>query len=350
MDWVKSGSGEHPLARIAVNGRFEGRRATGVDRYASEITGRLDGSVRIVRPRTNLRGARGHLWEQFSLPACVGVDEVLWSPANSGPIGVRRQVITIHDLSVLEHPEWFSSEFALWYRMMLPALAKRARHILTVSEHSRASIMRRLGVPARKVTAIPNGVNRQMFRPTNADGVRRKYGLAVRYVLFVGSIDPRKNLPRLIKAWNRNFRGDDCELVIAGTRTGVFRAVHSGEAGANIRLLGYVPDEDLPALYTGAEFFVMPSLFEGFGLTVLEAMACGTPVISSTGGALPEVADGAALLVDPSSVDEMATAMCTLHADECLQEALRAKGIERAREFTWERSAMGIHEVLEQNA
>ena len=117
-----------------------------------------------------------------------------------------------------------------------------------------------------------------------------------------------------------------------------------------MRLLGYVPDEDLPALYSGATFFVMPSLFEGFGLTVLEAMACGTPVIASTAGALPEVTDGAALQIDPTSVAEMKTAMVRLLSDECLRDDLRQKGMRRAAGFSWEESAGRVGEVLAANA
>lgn len=333
-----------------MNGRFEGRQVSGVDRYAAEITCCMDHQARVVQPRGSLVGMRGHLWEQFVLPRRVRGDEVLWSPANSGPLGMRRQVVTIHDLSVLEHPEWFSATFALWYRMMLPALARRVRHVLTVSEYSRASIMRLLGLEADRVTAVPNGVNTAMFKPTNVTSVRRKYGLAARYVLFVGSIDPRKNLSRLLEAWQRIPASMEAELVIAGGRTRVFRDVELPGEGVRVRLLGHVPDADLPGLYSGAEVFVMPSLFEGFGLTVLEAMACGTPVISSTAGALPEVADGAALLFDPRSADAIGNALIQLMQDDCLREDLRRKGLIRAWEFTWERSARRVRAVLEQNA
>ncbi len=336
--------------KIAVNARFEGRRLSGVDRYASEVTGCLDGQVRLVRPRRRVGAARGHLWEQLVLPRLLDRDELLWSPANSGPIGVARQVITIHDLSPLEHPEWFSSTFVLWYRLMLPPLARRVRHILTVSECSRQSILRRLGAPPNKVTAVPNGVNVESFRPSDPRGVRRKYGLGERYILFVGSIDPRKNLGRLLKAWRQVEEKAGAVLVIAGGRNRVFRSTEVDEGTSQVKLLGYVPEEDLAGLYSGATFFVMPSLLEGFGLTVLEAMACGTPVLTSNAGALPEVADGAAVQVKATSVDEMRRGMRQLLTDECLREDLRQKGLRRASEFSWDRTARRVGQVLAENA
>lgn len=338
------------MVEIAVNGRFEGRRLTGVDRYATEVTCCLDGRVRVVRPRRSMSGLRGHLWEQFTLPRLLRNDELLWSPANSGPIRAGRQVVTIHDLSVLEHPEWFSADFVVWYRLMLPKVAHAARHLLTVSEHSRQSIIRVLGVPAHKVTAVPNGVNLRLFRPQNPEWVRRKYGLAERYILFVGAIDPRKNLERLLKAWGQMGDAARAQLVIVGGRAGIFRRVALNGTEKEVRLLGYVPDEDLPALYSGATLFVMPSLFEGFGLTVLEAMACGTPVVSSTAGALPEVGDGAAMQIDPTSVEDITAAMTRLLSDECLRGELRERGLLRASEFSWEKSARRIGEVLAANA
>ncbi len=210
--------------------------------------------------------------------------------------------------------------------------------------------MQLLGVPPNKVTAVPNGVNLGIFRPCDARVVRRKYRLAGQYVLFVGSIDRRKNLGRLLKAWKQIDKPAEAELVIVGGRSRIFRSVEMKEEVSQVRLLGYVPDEDLPGLYSGSAFFVMPSLFEGFGLTVLEAMACGTPVLTSCGGALPEVADGAALLIEPTSVEEMGRAMQQLLRDDCLRHELRERGLRRAGEFSWERSARRIGKVLAENA
>lgn len=336
--------------KIAVNGRFVGRRLTGVDRYATEIVKCLGDEARLLTPRRSAGGVRGQVWEQLRLPRELEADEVLWSPANTGPLSVAKQVVTIHDVSPLQHPEWFSADFALWYRIMLPRLVSKARHVLTVSEHSRNSIRTMIRVPAEKITVVQNGVNSVMFRPQDGSRVREKYRLAHGYVLYVGSIDPRKNLGRLISAWSRISHHDDVELVIAGERGRAFRSAGLNKRAGNVRFLGYVPDSDLPELYAGAELFVMPSLFEGFGLTVLEAMACGTPVAASNGGALPEVSAGAALLFDPDSVEAMAEAICTLLNDDCLRADLVERGLRRARDLPWEKSAQQIREVLSQNA
>ncbi len=335
---------------IVVNGRFEGRRVTGVERYASEMVRCLGSEVRVVRPPWPVSGVQGHLWEQLLLPRTLGEDAFLWSPANTGPLAVSRQAVTIHDLSVLDHPEWFNANFRLWYLLLLPRLARRARHILTVSEHSRQSIMRRFNLPEGRVTAIPDGVNLQQFHPTDAAAVRAKYDLQQPYIVFVGSLDPRKNLERLLQAWIRltEFRG--LELVIAGSRTNIFRPVSVGATRRRSRILGYVPDEDLPGLYSGAKLFIMPSLFEGFGLTVLEAMACGTPVVTSHAGALPEVVGDSAVQIDPTSAEALAEAIRSLMLDEGRRSELRDKGLQRASQFSWDRSAAAIWEVLSANA
>lgn len=331
---------------IAINGRFEGRRVTGVERYASEVLRCLGPETRVIKPGQTMTGVRGHIWEQFLLPRQLGKDEVLWSPANTGPLAVANQVVTIHDISVLDHPEWFTARFRLWYLFLLPRLASRARTVLTVSEHSRQSILKRFRLPQEKVMVVPDGVNPREFHPSDAEPVRAKYELRNPYVLFVGSIDPRKNLERLLQAWIRLAEFKDVQLVIVGSKGSMFRPVSMQSSTRRTRFLGYVPDEDLPGLYSGATFFIMPSLFEGFGLSVLEAMACGAPVISSHAGALPEVVGDAAIQVDPTSVEGMAEAMRRLLLEDGLRAMLREKGMARARQFSWEGSARQIWDVL----
>jgi glycosyltransferase involved in cell wall biosynthesis len=353
LNWVWLGAtsiGALMASEIVVNGRFEGRRLTGVERYASEVLRCLGPGVKVIKPQQTLTGLRGHFWEQLLLPRALAAGEFLWSPANTGPLAVMRQAVTIHDLSVLEHPEWFNVNFRLWYRLLLPRLAQRVTTILTVSEHSRRSIVRMFRLPAEKVMVVPDGVNLRQFHPCDAGAVRAKYELGNRYVLFVGSLDPRKNIERLLQAWVRLIEFKDLELVIAGSRTNIFRPVDIASSKRRTRFLGYVPDEDLPALYAGATFFIMPSLFEGFGLSMLEAMACGTPVITSYAGALAEVAGEAAVQIDPTSVEGMTEAMRTLLLDEGLRSDLRQKGLERACQFPWERSAQRIWEVMSANA
>lgn len=335
---------------IVVNGRFEGQRVTGTERYAIEVLRCLSPRANVVKPPQALAGLSGDLWEQLLLPRKVGEARLLWSPTGSGPLAVSRQALTIHDLSVLDHPEWFDPNFRFWRRMFLPRLARRARVVLTSSEYSRRSIIKRFGLAEEAVTSVPGGVNLGQFHACDPAAVRQKYELPARYILFVGSIDPRKNLERLLQAWFRLMDFRNLELVVVGAEAQNFRPVALGASRRRTRFLGYVPDEDLPGLYSGAVFFIMPSLFESLGLTVLEAMACGAPVIISYAGALPEIAGDAAIQVDPTSVEGMAESMRKLLTDESLRTRLQSRGFERARQFTWERSAEAIWQVLEANA
>ncbi len=335
------------IGKIIINGRFEGRRITGVDRYASEILRRLGDRVEVIKPRRSLAGLSGHLWEQFVLPLSISGRDLIWSPANSGPIAVSRQVLTIHDLSPLEHPEWFTPAYSIWYRWLYPILARRVKCVLTPSLYVQQKVIHRFSLAAGRVPAVPEGVDPEMFHPTNSSSIQRHFLLPDRYVLFIGSLQPRKNLGILLEAWRRlKVEVPNVSLVVAGTTGHVFRRIELPAGMERVTFLGYVPEEDLPALYSGAEIFVLPSLDEGFGLTVLEAMACGTPVIISKAGALPEVAGEAAIQVDPYSINELTAAIKSLLSSEDLRSELREKGLDRARQFTWEQSAEQVWEVL----
>ncbi len=332
---------------IVVNGLFQGRRLTGAERYATEILHCLAPRVKPVQPKHPLTGLQAYLWEQLVLPRSVAPDGFLWSPANAGPLLVARQAVTIHDLSVLDHTEWYQPRFRSWSRFLLPRLARRARVTFAVSEYLRRSVIKRFGVPEERVVVVPGAVNTALFHPCDPTVVREKYELSGRYILYVGTIDPRKNLERLLQAWFRLMEFRDLTLVIAGAESQSFRPVALGASRRRTRFLGYVPDEDLPGLYSGAALFVMPSLFESHGLTVLEAMACGTPVVTSYAGALPEVAGDAAIQVDPTSVEGMAEAMRTLLLDDELRSKLKRKGLGRVQQFSWERSAELVWETIE---
>jgi glycosyltransferase involved in cell wall biosynthesis len=334
------------MPKVIINGRFLSRRITGVERYASEILRRFDGRVRVVRPRRTLRGLSGHLWEQLILPFLISNDELLWSPANSGPLVVSNQMATIQDLSPLEHPEWFRSDFAVWYRLFLPILAKRVRRVLVSSEYVKRKVKARLNIKNAVVTSA--GVDINFFHP---GAKQNKYELPEKYVLFLGSLEPRKNLPALLTAWNKIGRDyGNVWLVIAGDAGQAFHNVNFPSFPERTRFLGYIPEEFLPGLYADAAMFVLPSFDEGFGLTALEAMACGTPVISSNAGALPEVVGTAALQVDPFCIDEIGEAMRALISSNHLRADLKQKGLDHSRRFTWERSAERIWKVLSNEA
>ena len=197
---------------IVVNGRFLSRRVTGVERYGREILQLIGTSCRVERPGRNLNGSMGHAWEQFILPRRVNSRSTLWSPANTGPLWVSNQVLTIQDLSPLEHPEWFKKSFSAWYRLFLPLLAKRVRKILVPSEYVKCKVAARFDVDNILVTSA--GVNKEVFHPYAR---KPTLDLPARYVLFVGSLEPRKNLKMLFKAWS-NVKDEftDTWLVIAG--------------------------------------------------------------------------------------------------------------------------------------
>jgi glycosyltransferase involved in cell wall biosynthesis len=324
---------------IVVNGRFLSRRITGVERYGREILRYIADRCRVEGTQAN--GVTGHAWEQFILPRRLNPESILWSPANTGPLLVRNQALTIQDLSPLEHPEWFRSSFSLWYRLFLPTLARRVKVIFVPSEYVHRKVMARFR--RENILTIPSGVNRESFHP----GARQSLDdLPARYILFVGSLEPRKNLPGLLAAWSRIKREfPDVALVIAGATGRVFSRVELPLQQEQIRFLGHVESE-LPGLYANAELFVLPSFDEGFGLPVVEAMACGTPVIVSDRGALPEVVCDAGLMVDLSKPDTLSSTMHQCLRDKDLRASLKEKGLARAKDFSWQRSADSIWKIL----
>lgn len=335
---------------IVVNARFQTRCVTGVERYAGEILRRMQAQIRQVKPGYRLNGLGGHVWEQFILPLGIKKDEILWSPANTGPILVSNQIITIHDTSFLDHPEWYQPEFVAWYQFVVPRLLHRARVVTTVSSYSKIRILQAYRIYDGKVQVIPGGVDLGQFKPQSEGELRRvrnKYSLAETYVLSLGSMQPRKNLPRLFDAWRQvHPRFPDVELVIAGGGGAVFRKLETQEAHPGVRILGYVDDTDLPALYAGARAYCLISLNEGFGLTILEAMACGTPVVASNLAALPEVVGDAGRLVDPLNAGELIDAFMEMIADGEDRRLMIQKGLERAQQFTWEQSADQMQNLL----
>jgi glycosyltransferase involved in cell wall biosynthesis len=340
------------MTQIALNARFYSHRPTGMQRYAIEMSQRFADHLHPVRPAAALCGPPGHVWEQLYLPAAVR-GRMLWSPNNTGPLAVSRQVCTIHDLIPIDHPEWFNRRFAAWYAWLLPRLVKRVQHIIAISEFTKHRLVERFRVPEAKVTVVYNGIN-SSYRPAPAEEVeamRRAQGLGDSpYLLYVGSLEPRKNLSRLLRAWSvaQESITRGIQLVVAGARASsrVFGDVAIEGTVPNTRFTGYVPEEQLPALYSGALVVVYPSLYEGFGLPPLEAMACGTPVVTSNNTSLPEVVGNSAVLVDPENVDSIAAGMVEVASSAPLRASLSRMGTERAESFTWERAAHRTLQVL----
>ncbi len=318
---------------IVVNGRLLTRRVTGVERYGCEILRYIGSNSRVESTRR--QGWSGHAWEQFLLPTKLRAHSILWCPANTGPLMVRDQALTIHDLSPLEHPEWFRGSFALWYRLFLPILARRVLKIFTPSEYVKQKVINRFGV--RNVTITPNGVDPSIFHP---EAKQKEFDLPKCYILFVGSLEPRKNLELLLTAW-KEVKNEFKEtwLIIVGVNGNVFKTVKFAHEMERVRFLGYVEDKALAGLYANATVLVLPSKDEGFGLPALEAMASGAPVIVSDGGALPEIVGDAALIFCLSTAVGLSNALQECLSNAELRSKLKEKGLARARQFSWQTSA-----------
>ncbi len=259
-------------------------------------------------------------------------------------------VLTVHDLIFRQTPE-HHKQLNRWYlSWTMPLFCRRADHIIAVSETTRRDLMSAYQLPPEKISVIYEAADpRFSVQPPDIQAqARAAYGLPEKYLLYLGTLEPRKNLERLLAAWAPLYQSGDCPpLVIAGKRgwlsEGFFSALEASPAREGVLLTGYIPDEDLPALYAAATAFIWPSLYEGFGLPPLEAMACGSPVICSNASSMPEVVADAALLFDPENVDELRECLRTVVRDDALRGDMRERGLARAATFSWSRTA---HETL----
>src|SRR3954464_14343636 len=274
----------------------------------------------VMRPPPALSKRPGQAWEQLLLPAAAmrRKARAIYNPANLAPLAWRSNVVQIHDAVALRHPEWYSPAYVRWQRAVMPRIARRAKLVITVSEFSRAELIEFLGVPGERIRVVPGGVDARFSAPIDPDPVRTRLRLTKPYVLAVGDRGPRKNLAALRPAIPL-LRKEGIELVLAGGG----RGHQLGAALDGARDLGYVADDDLPALYAGARAFALPSLHEGFGLTVLEAMAAGVPVVASGRGALPEVVPGAGVVADPDDGGLFAASVVTAATDEQTRARMR---------------------------
>ena len=345
-----------------VNARFVTRPFTGVQRYSYEVSLRLRNGT-LLAPRQALkeygglqdrvviagRRLNGHPWEQIALPWAIPQSTPLFSPAGCGPMAHPNQVLTIHDLGPLDTPESYSRAFALWYSQLVPALARKTRKIITVSEFCRRRILESFRIPDSKVIVAGEAASPVFFRRSDGEveRIKERFRIHTPYFMAVGAISPRKNLARLLAAWRKVISDMDGAVLIIVGKEGL-RFASSSQLNTpreGVVHLTSVDDAELACLYSGARGLLYPSLYEGFGLPILEAMASGCPVLTSNCTAMPEAAGDAAVLVDPLSVESIADGIRLL-AREDGARSLSRKGLERSRGFSWERTARIIENAI----
>ena len=298
------------------------------------------------------------LWEQTALPLLVRRSrlDVLHSLHYTRPLMLPcASVVTFCDMTFFLYPELHTHTKRFLFPLFMRTSARRANALIAISENTRRDAIRLLGIPPEKIFTTPLGISKK-FHPVSDPNLlcqlRRKYGLPETFILYVGTLEPRKNLPFLLKSYkNLVDAGNPTALVIVG-RLGwmydaFFKLVNTLELKEKIILPGYVPAEDLPGLYTLARVFVYPSLYEGFGFPPLEAMACGTPVITTTVSAMPEHVGDAALLIPPHDEEALTRALQTLLCDRSQHQALSVKGPRQAAFFSWARTARQTLAVYE---
>jgi glycosyltransferase involved in cell wall biosynthesis len=314
--------------------------------YESQITNYELRIMPFPRLWTHLRLS----WEMARCPP-----DLLFIPAHVLPIvHPRRSVVTVHDLGYLHYPQAHRFLDRLYLDLSTRYNARAAAHLIADSSATKRDLVERYGTEPDKITVVYPGYDKTTFQPSRGEeaikAVKAKYDIVGDYILFVGTLQPRKNLTRLIEAYWKLETGS-WKLVIVGKKgwlyQEIFRLVEELGLEEKVVFTDYVPEGDLPALLSGARLFVFPSLYEGFGLPILEAMACGTPVVCSNAASLPEGVGDAALLVDPLDVEGLAVAMERVLGDEELQARLIECGFEQVKKFSWERCARETLDVLE---
>jgi glycosyltransferase involved in cell wall biosynthesis len=370
-----------PPLRIAIDARLNGYRTGGIARYTQALLHALaecdrDNSYLVLeaaRPRIKDRQPDGqslgslppnfkrvkcltpphHRAERFLLAAETALLklDVLHSPDFIPPFKLwpkhTRRVITIHDLNFLLFPQFQTADSLRYYRHGIEAAVRDADHILAVSRSARDDLLRLLNVPPERVTVQGEGVD-PAFRPLSAEQVNpilSRYDLAPGYILFVGTLEPRKNILGLLQAYHllRTRLSSAPPLVIVGKRGWLYEPILEGMAATDLGSL--LKRLDLPAVYNGASVLALPSFYEGFGLPALEAMACGIPTVVSDRGALPEVIGDAGLLVDPNQPQSIADALERMLTDSALRQQAVEKGLRRAAASTWQKAAQTALQV-----
>lgn len=350
---------------LLINLSFLINEPTGISTYANNILPQLQqleptllisqeresySCYRIPDNMTPAHGTKGHLrrllWIQFKLPKIYKnlKSRLLFSPLPEAPVfSGCRYVVTVHDLIPLRFSKPFS-RLTAYFRYGVPLVLEQAEHIMCDSMATARDVMNFFNIPDEKITVVPLAYDAENFRFLNLP--------MQNYFLYIGRHDPYKNLHRLVEAFAAIAEGLDCELWIAGPQDGQYTpelVAHIKELGLTkrVKFLGYVAYEKLPVLINQAIALVLPSLWEGYGLPLLEAMACGTPAIASNRSSLPEVAGDAAILIDPYNVGEIADAMRAIILQTNLRARLRELGLARASQFSWAKTGQMVAEILQ---
>ena len=359
------------MLTIYINGRYLSQKMTGQQRFSAECVAGLDDWLE-RHPETLARqrfviltppGAaaapplrhmsvravgslQGHLWDQIDLPRHA-MGGVLLSLCGTGPLAHPRHIITIHDAAPFANPDNFTTKFRMAYSVLVPLLAKAARRIVTVSEFSKAELARYCKVGTEKFHVVANGADHILRTPADRS-VLAQYGLdGRRFVFALGSLSVNKNFGLVVEAFNRLNRSDLTLAVAGGNNASVF-ATYEIKDTANLVRLGYVSDAALRALYESAMCFVLPSLYEGFGIPPQEAMLCGCPTIVSTAPALVETCGDGALFCDPYAPDQLAGHITRLADAPLLRRDMRERGRARAGRYTWASSAEQVANLLQE--
>ncbi len=265
-----------------------------------------------------------------------------------------KKILVIHDLSFEIYPEFFTLKKRLWHTLIGPKrLCQKADLIISVSENTKNDIVKIYGINKEKIRVIYPGINEIFFQEITdfqKQKIRDKYNLPKKYIFYLGNLEPRKNIETLIMAFSK-IKNESVNLVVAGSQAWKYKKIYklwqNSTAKKRIKFLGYVDSQDKPALYNLAEFFVYPSIYEGFGLPPLEAMSCKTPVITSFNSSLVEAVGQGGLLIDPNNYNELAETMNNLLDDKKLQKKLAENGFLKSQNFRWEKTAQNILNILE---
>jgi glycosyltransferase involved in cell wall biosynthesis len=348
--------------RVLFDAHHIGSGKTGNETYARELLRALRGRAGLhltaavvdspsdpaLEPPIAVRRVPRNGWLRLLALGIAGSGMDLVHSMYYLPLASRRPtVVSIHDVSYERHPEFFGRLEVLKNRVLVREAARRATMVVTLSEHARSEMIELYGLDPHRVAVVPGGVSEAFHAPDEPRAPTADRTGVVR-ILAVGTLQPRKNLLRLLDAVRIVGLRERVQLRVIGPPGHAADEIRARLGnGADVVLLGYVPDHLLLQEYRAADIFVYPSIYEGFGLPIVEAMACGTPVVTTTGGSLPEVAGDAALIVDPYDVDAIARAIAQLIDDPSLRRDLVARGRSRAAEYTWRSAADRLVAVYE---